>query len=148
MPDAKVVQKTSNGGQRQLMHALSIMRAGVLGLALAAVGPVACAPLSEDETAEVEQPAVPPRPKAEASPSEDVERYIITVREDRDENGREANVAAVRSALQKAGAKEVEVLKGTRVIFVTADTEAIEAARESGLIESVQIDRLSRPYKD
>ena len=83
----------------------------------------------------------------ESIPADSVQRFILTVRQEKDRHVDADNMHTVLQALEKGGAQKVEVLEDLPIIMVTGQRAAIEAAFESGLLESIQVDRLSKPYR-
>ena len=72
-------------------------------------------------------------------------RFILMVSTEKDGEVSPNTVAIVVAVLRNGGAEKVESLKGSPIIFVTCKTDAIYKAIETGLLSSVQIDKLSKP---
>ncbi len=78
-------------------------------------------------------------------PEGTIHKFILTVSTDKDGKVNAQYVSSVLSALREGGAETVESLEDTPVIFATCDTAAIYKALDTGLLKSVQVDRLSKP---
>ncbi|WP_213272748.1 hypothetical protein [Hyphomonas sp.] len=88
------------------------------------------------------------QPGSAGSPGEKeapMDRYVITVSHEEGQAASQADMDKVVAALQQHEAHSVEVLEGLPTIIVTAAPDAIEAARQTGLVEAVQSDSLSAP---
>lgn len=82
-----------------------------------------------------------------ASPEPVAQRYVISVAKGDGPDALEANVRRVVSALQAAGAEKIDRLEGQRTIFANCTDAELEQVRATGLIDAVQSDRLSVPYR-
>ena len=74
-------------------------------------------------------------------------RFIVKVITAKEDGDNQKHIQAVVKTLQQAGAENVDKLEGSSIIFVTGPKSSLEAAVQSGLIDSVQVDRISKPYK-
>ena len=73
-----------------------------------------------------------------------VNRFILVVETGKDGKASAENIASVQAALREGGAEEVETLEGSPIVFATCEPAAIYKAAETGLLSSVQVDRLSK----
>lgn len=73
-----------------------------------------------------------------------VNRFILVVATGKDGKASAEDIATVQAALQEGGAEKVESLEGSAIIFATCERAAIYKAAETGLLSSVQVDRLSK----
>lgn len=72
-------------------------------------------------------------------------RFVLMVSTEKDGQVNPKTVATVVAVLRDGGAEKVESLEGSPIIFVTCKTAAIYKALETGLLSSVQVDKLSKP---
>ena len=113
-------------------------------LSLFFAGTAACSSSNQVETATNEASQA----MSEQTEKEDAEvkKYILTVSSGKDGKEATANKQTVVQALQDAGAQKIEALEKLPIIMVTGSRQAIDKAVESGLVESVQEDRVRGLY--
>lgn len=119
---------------RKLRKPVSILIAAFFGL-----GVFACAACAEENYSEEIARTL------ENVPAGTVNRFILTVSTEKDGVMDDQNIQLILTALRDADAENVELLEGTPIIFVNCDRAAIYRAAETGLLASVQVDRLSKP---
>lgn len=78
-------------------------------------------------------------------PDDVTTRYVLMVSTDEDGQASPVTVTTVVDVLHDGGADKVEPLQRSPIIFVTSKTAAIYKAIETGLLSSVQVDKLSKP---
>ena len=81
----------------------------------------------------------------EEVPAGVVNRFILMVATGKDGKVSPESIALVQAALHEAGAEKVEPLEGSSIIFATCKPEAIYKAAQTGVLSSVEVDRLSKP---
>jgi len=78
--------------------------------------------------------------------SDEINRFIIVMKNDSDRQRHADNLKALTSALTQEKAQVVESLDGDRILMVISSKEVISAAaRKTGLIESVTLDQALAP---
>ncbi len=131
----------SGGWSNKWMKRASTIRVLLLLLSATVVAAPTCAgqdgPTSEDRLVAALQEV----------PDDVTTRFILTIDARPDGTPDHEGVKRVVAALSEAGAEQVDALAGTSIVFTSCRKSAVLAAIDTGLVESVQIDRLSKPLK-
>ncbi len=77
--------------------------------------------------------------------SEPVKRAIVTIKTDAGAAVSPQRLQQVIAILKQHGATEINPIEGLPQVVVTASDTAFEALSQSGLVQSIHIDRVSPP---
>lgn len=120
------------------MSLWKVLIIGIMGqLAL-----TACAESMQEEVHDIKQI----EQQIDTVQSDGINRFIIVMKKESDSHAQAESLKVLTSALTEGKAQSVESLDGARILLVISHKEAIQdAARKTGLIESVSFDQALAP---